>query len=620
MSDIIGPFIGHTTSCTTTVWICAPKVQKSAPLTLHLTILEALGDLNPHSQYEIQLTSATLGTAIVTVANLKPNTIYYYEVSMDSERRRLVPDLEKSDLFFRTLPSESDSLNRLDFLLISCHNPTKSKDDGEDGFRMWSAIPQIIKENENNIRFAILGGDQIYADDWENRLLQATSLRERVKLYVEIYSEFWGNHHYRKVLCSMPSYLMWDDHDIMDGWGSRDDSFESGESPVFLQKWGRLFVAASLTFRKFQACRNGPPLSSKFKGGYDTCFRVGTAGFILSDLRTNRNAHKPQIWTPEQLAKVKNWVANNKQSIETLFFVTPVVFSHGNPKFETYVVDIWHKVLGAVKIARNVCRGIKWLWRINPKAWLVFPLTWILVPIAYLTEWFCDKFSSSVGDIRDDINDSWGADRNAAETHAVLKYLYSLQNPTAGEKALNIIILSGDIHTGGYSTIYSNTPQDTNSINGRPVIPHIVSSPVSYSPFPWAGEAYFRNITRDVNLGIADENTKFSYSAQISHHFCNRNVAVISLRSFPNGTETECLLKVKWYLEDYLEPQTLIFDLKRGSHKENIKWNEKQKKKKGIATLCAVVLLGVWFVLMPIAVLFYLIWLLALWITPYLAS
>lgn len=64
-----------------------------------------------------------------------------------------------------------------------------------------------------------------------------------------------------------------------------------------------------------------------------------------------------------------------------------------------------------------------------------------------------EKFEHSVGDLRDDINDSWGSDVNREEADRVLDFLFSLQNPPEGVKAMNVVILSGDIHTGAASGV-----------------------------------------------------------------------------------------------------------------------------------------------------------------------
>lgn len=72
--------------------------------------------------------------------------------------------------------------------------------------------------------------------------------RSRQELYLGVYKKFWDNVHYRKVLCYLPAILMWDDHDITDGWGWREDSFVDTESATFKPEWARLFEAARGAF------------------------------------------------------------------------------------------------------------------------------------------------------------------------------------------------------------------------------------------------------------------------------------------------------------------------------------------------------------------------------------
>jgi hypothetical protein len=80
----------------------------------------------------------------------------------------------------------------------------------------------------------------------------------------------------------------------------------------------------------------------------------------------------------------------------------------------------------------------------------------------------------------------------------------------------------------------------------------------------------YRHASKTVALG-----KRGVYSSQVSHHFCTRNVAVLSLR--PTRMEGDYQLKVKYYLEGFPEPQTLSFDLSRRSHRENIAWVAQEK-------------------------------------------
>jgi hypothetical protein len=236
--------------------------------------------------------------------------------------------------------------------------------------------------------------------------------------------------------------------------------------------------------------------------------------------------------TEEQAFRIRQWVNANKSEMHTLFVVSPVVFSHGSPVIEDLTLTIWPWVM----------RAIDWF--------------------AAKTKWgrgLQTNFSKTLGDISDDIKDSWGGAENAAQADLILDYLFGLQNDK--DCPIGVVVLSGDIHTSGYANIYSSDPAHSE----RSSIPHITSSSVSYSPFNWLLEAVYRHASKSVALG-----KRGVYSSQISHHFCSRSVAVLSLR--PKKGEGDRQLKVKYYLEGFPEPQTLIFDLERRSHRENVGW------------------------------------------------
>jgi phosphodiesterase/alkaline phosphatase D-like protein len=573
---LLGPFVGNITHSSVRIWLNVEvdDADKNVFVTLKHRRRGPKSEAakKDPSQVDIQTIPnpvvvqsgvikclrADLGTGIVDLGNLEPNSEYSYQLWQDEahsieldlnppgkDGKSISKDgLKPEDLFFWTLPEDGYG-RQLDFLLMSCHHPETKKQDGFDGFAVWHQIPEIIDGEQNaNVRFAILAGDQIYADEIETQALKESDGRKRQELYLSVYKNFWDNVDYRRVLCRVPAVLMWDDHDITDGWGSREDSFEAKDSSVFQPEWRNLFETAKEMFRIMQASRNPEPLSKNFADGFDTCFKVGKAGFVVADLRSNRNIRQfnkicdgkkvwiGQIWLPTQLDAIKKWVATNKKDLDTLFFVSSVVFSHGAPLVEQYILKIWFWVID----------GVNWAGRLH------------------LWKKQLQKFNDKVGDLRDDINDSWGSAGNRKEADRALDFLFELENPPDGKNPLNVVILSGDIHTPGYSTIYSSNP----SHKKKAIIPHIVATPVAYEPFSWVGEAIFRHLTKVVALG-----EKKVYTSQVSHHFCYRNVVVVSLRNYE---EDESHLKVKYYLEGFPEPQVMLFDLNHGAHREDIGW------------------------------------------------
>jgi hypothetical protein len=525
---LLGPFLGHVTPHSIKIWLHLEGELQTIYVSLHEGDVKgpqvAVGVLN--------LRPEKLFTDCTSVEGLRPDTKYFYKLWTDPAHSLPLglEGLTQGDLNFHTL--SEDSKAQIDFLLMSCHNPTVSGADGFDGHAVWADLPQIVARDSNKrVRFALLVGDQVYADDWEKRALAEPDANARLRLYLSAYRRFWSNIHYRRVMCSLPAVMMWDDHDITDGWGSRVDAYV-GDTSEFKPEWKRLFETAFQAFSLMQASRNPATLAPNPRDGLDFCFRIGPWGFVFMDLRTNRNLRERRIITADQAARIRSWVEMNKGEMHTLFVASSVVFSHGSPVVEDFALKLWPSVM----------RFVSWM--------------------ASKSKWgkgLQTRFDKSLGDISDDIKDSWGSKENSGQADFVLDYLFELQNHR--EHPLGIVILSGDIHTSGYANIFSSDPAHVD----RSSIPHITSSSVSYSPFNWLMEAIYRHASKTVGLGV-----KGVYSSQISHHFCSRSAAVLSIR--PTENEGDYQLKVKYYLEGFPEPSISLFDLNRTSHRENVTW------------------------------------------------
>lgn len=525
---LLGPFLGYVTPQSIKIWLHLEGDCQTIYVSLHEGDFKA-----PRSAVGVlNLRREKLFTDCVTIEGLHSDTKYYYKLWTDPERSLLLDlqGLTEKDLQFQTLSADANA--QIDFLLMSCHNPTVSGADRFDGHAVWADLPQIISRDSNrSVRFALLVGDQVYADDWEEKILAEPNADARMRLYLSAYRRFWSNIHYRRVMCALPAVMMWDDHDITDGWGSRVDSF-IGDTSDFKPEWKHLFESAFQAFALMQASRNPPTLATDTRDGLDFCFRIGPWGFVFMDLRTNRNLRRRRIITPDQADRIRKWIDTNRREMQTVFVASSVVFSHGSPVVEDLTLKLWPYVMRFV-------------------AWIASQAKW--------GEGLQTKFNKSLGDISDDIKDSWGSKENAGQADMVLDQLFNLQNDR--EAPLGVVILSGDIHTSGYANIYSS---DLAHIE-RSSIPHITSSSVSYSPFNWLMEAVYRYASKTVALGV-----KGVYSSQISHHFCSRSAAVLSIR--PTRDDGDFQLKVKYYLEGFPEPQILLFDLSRTSHRENISW------------------------------------------------
>jgi PhoD related phosphatase len=150
----------------------------------------------------------------------------------------------------------------------------------------------------------LMGGDQIYADElWDVipdlRRFNERPRSERVamvpdpslpgaleRFYVDVYRERFSQPPVAEALASMPSIMMWDDHDIFDGWGSYSD--EEQASPVFRT----IFSAARTCFALFQLQSDPRAPSWPMLAGqpsFNAFLRLGSLGLLVLDLRSERS-------------------------------------------------------------------------------------------------------------------------------------------------------------------------------------------------------------------------------------------------------------------------------------------------------------------------------------------
>jgi phosphodiesterase/alkaline phosphatase D-like protein len=175
---LLGPFLGYVTPQSIKIWLQLEGERKTIYVSLHIENVDA-----PQSAAGIlNLRPEALFTDCITIDGLRPDTRYFYKL-WTNPAHSLPLDLHgltEKDLQFRTLSEDTNA--QIDFLLMSCHNPTVSSADGFDGHAVWADLPQIIsRESNKSVRFALLVGDQVYADDWEKQVLTEPNADARLR-------------------------------------------------------------------------------------------------------------------------------------------------------------------------------------------------------------------------------------------------------------------------------------------------------------------------------------------------------------------------------------------------------------------------------------------------------
>lgn len=151
----------------------------------------------------------------------------------------------------------------------------------------------------NPFHLLTLGGDQIYADglwdlpsirEWAalpKRTRYAAPFTDTMKgeleaHYLELYQSAFGDPAVADVIAQIPSVMIWDDHDIVDGWGSRPATWQA--SPVA----AGLFEVARRAFCLVQLGVD----PERDAGPYGRDSVCGCVRLIVPDLRSERTRRR----------------------------------------------------------------------------------------------------------------------------------------------------------------------------------------------------------------------------------------------------------------------------------------------------------------------------------------
>jgi len=274
----------------------------------------------------VTFTSYPDSTCICALNNLKANTEYNFSIQNPDSSHVYAKGR------FATFPKAGEDLD-FSFSFFSCHKPE------EDGsLVMWDRLSGICHEasrinNPASLRFCLAIGDQIYADELGKAPKQYLKMDEE-SLTVHFdsrYNEFWRFRSIRNVFSRCPAYMMWDDHEIRDGWGSRKSDFSNKQLKKVFKAAEEAFIRHQLSYNPF--CPS--PLNKKYYS-----FRFAQAGFIVLDLRGERNAKSKKIMSDTQWEWFKKTINSYCSRCKAVFLITTVPFYHPVRGVAKAVVDI----------------------------------------------------------------------------------------------------------------------------------------------------------------------------------------------------------------------------------------------------------------------------------------
>ncbi|EHK99489.1 hypothetical protein M7I_4647 [Glarea lozoyensis 74030] len=352
------------------------------------------------------------------------------------------------------------------------------------GACLWNDVGRVHAKTPFHVMLG--GGDQIYNDgirvngplrpwtDISNPVKRReypfpeTLRKECDEYYVNNYIRWYGTEPFASVNGQIAQLNLWDDHDIIDGFGSYVDEFM--RCPVFRGIGG----VANKYYLLFQH-HLAPPVSTYTTDAPQTMSKSGAAP------------------DPRQL---ENTFVLNEETIDSSYIMgkKPGRTRHQVNYPETYEIisDRLRRELSAAKNSSSPIQHLVVLLGIP----IAYPrLTWLenifssplIAPIKFLNKrfgfggGFFNHFDGSI-DLLDDLDDHYTARTHKKERQMLVHKLQEL----ASEFSVRISILGGDVHLAAVGRFYSNPKLNVPMSKDHRYMVNIISSAIVNKPPPAA--------------------------------------------------------------------------------------------------------------------------------------
>jgi hypothetical protein len=445
----LGPIVGHTDDASTRIWI--QVFDDPADYSLRV---QGAGIFPVESTEGGQL---EFRTGIAVAEGLRPDRRYHYSIL---RRGRSVSGARGT---FRTMPVPG-SMASLLLCVISCSTT-------EYGGR-WGRFAKFVEDAKPH--FVLMVGDQVYIDEdkpdvFHDHLESEPEVRRRA--LAEKYRLNWAREPVRRVMANVPTYMMWDDHDIRDGWGSM-----AAESPTLRAKYPRgeqIFVKNNAFFEDardvywhFQGCRNprrvpdealvaDRPLPGERKAMPFT-FRCGRLAVLVIDSRGARDVFRKEFPAlgGDQWDFVQQVIDKLPEDVEALAIVTPtpIASMDANGQVQKLLGDRTDDVVafkrGRLKAA------------ISPSSGGIEEAPTTIANV-HLSRFYGIPFNLGRYKISniDEARDQWSHKFVRAEQADLLRAAGRARATNMNRDAKRtLVFLSGDIHVGAIFDIASSKP------------------------------------------------------------------------------------------------------------------------------------------------------------------
>jgi alkaline phosphatase D len=286
----------------------------------------------------LQLRAEDGFAGVAPISGLFPDTSYYYALTLENQP----PDpVEGPYPEFTTFPLPGQP-RPFSFAFGSCFRPVD-----EHSGKIFQALEERRRLDE--LRFILMIGDQIYADDYSYNGLGSVACN--LDEYRQVYQHVWANPPLRDLLQNLPAFMTLDDHEVDDDWTWADADRQRAQIPVwnrvlrwlrrrapFEWKIPRQRVQDALQVYWEHQGMHAPPfelppgldaqdqyiLDPGNPGSLAYTFTFGAAAFFIMDTRTMRvkSRQKRVILGEDQWQALESWLLAVKDEYPLKFLVS----------------------------------------------------------------------------------------------------------------------------------------------------------------------------------------------------------------------------------------------------------------------------------------------------------
>ncbi|GIZ43850.1 hypothetical protein CKM354_000706300 [Cercospora kikuchii] len=396
------------------------------------------------------------------------------EIELASQQTRVAYRINKGPAIGFWVPARGESMN---IMFHSCNGFSMSVDSntfsGPDP--LWRDV--LNRHQARPFHVMIGGGDQIYNDaamrdtelfrEWlqtknpqyKHEADFSVEMQEELEeFYLHRYSMWFSQGLFSMANSQIPMVNMWDDHDIIDGYGSYPHHFMSTRIFTGLgavaYKYYMLFQHQSVAAETEKEEPSwllgrspGPYINERSRSLFMSLGRH--VAFLGLDCRTERM--RDEILSQETYDAIFDRCRAELVKGETKHLIVLLGVPIAYPRLNFLENILTSKVMDPIKaIGRTGMLG-----------------------------GFVNKFDGGV-EILDDLDDHWTAKHHKAERNWFIQELQEL----AAEKSVRITILGGDVHLGAIGRFFSNAKLGLPKDKDHRYIPNVISSAIVNTPPP----------------------------------------------------------------------------------------------------------------------------------------